>query len=89
MVVFLWVKRGRSTPYFFEYSVFNGLQGSSVKLSGHETRANLLASLAVVQPERLVLPRGQHLVSTIIKANSGYVLGFDLNCAISLALGAR
>ena len=30
MVVFLCVNRGRSTPYFFEYSVFNGLE---VKLS--------------------------------------------------------
>ena len=29
-VVFLWVKRGRSTPYFLEYSVFRCLFATHV-----------------------------------------------------------
>jgi hypothetical protein len=77
MVEFLCVNRGRSIPYFLEYSVFECLQHTR-KIQSQpceivEEWMDALSALTIVQSERLIVSSGQDELAPIIKTNTGYM----------------
>lgn len=72
--MFLWVKRGRSTPYFLENRVFTclctrGMPVGQVGGRSESRRRNLLAGFAIVQAKSLIFSCSYEGVSKVIKGH--------------------